>query len=352
MTDPARPAESVTHPSAELFVPALVALLVGALAMGASPIFVRLADVGPFASAFWRVALALPALWAWDRYEARREQRTPPLGNRPRRAWSMPVILAGVLFAGDLSFWHLAITHTTVANATFFATTAPVWVVLGSWAMRSEAVGRATLVGLFLALAGGATLLGESVSVEPGRVMGDVFGLITAIFFGAYFLAVRAARKWHGPARITYASSLLTALLLLGVATASGERLLPASAEGLAMLVALALVSHAGGQGLLAFSLGYLPATFSSLVIFVEAIGAAALGWIALGEALSPLQVAGGLVILAGIWIARPRTARNAPTISDAAQILPLSAAMSGDEGDERSQENAGTAAWRGGRPD
>ena len=79
--------------------------------MGASPIFVRLADVGPFTSAFWRVTLALPVLYAWMR-----------LADRPERAserFSRAAILAGLAFAGDLFFWHLAIVHTSVANATF-----------------------------------------------------------------------------------------------------------------------------------------------------------------------------------------------------------------------------------------
>jgi drug/metabolite transporter (DMT)-like permease len=58
---------------------------------------------------------------------------------------------------------------------------------------------------------------------------------------------------------------------------------------------------------LLAIALGSLPATFSSLVIFLEAVAAAALGWIVLGERLSLVQAVGGLLILAGIFIARPR---------------------------------------------
>ena len=95
---------------------AFAALVVGAMAMGISPIFVRLADVGPFASAFWRVALALPALYAWMRLS-----ETAP----PARRFSPPVVLAGLAFAGDLLFWHSAILRTSVANATFFATTAP-----------------------------------------------------------------------------------------------------------------------------------------------------------------------------------------------------------------------------------
>jgi hypothetical protein len=80
------------------------ALVGGAMAMGVSPIFVRWADVGPFASAFWRVALALPLLWLWMRFSER---------SLPRRRFSWPTLLAGLAFTGDLLFWHSAILHTS-----------------------------------------------------------------------------------------------------------------------------------------------------------------------------------------------------------------------------------------------
>jgi drug/metabolite transporter (DMT)-like permease len=69
----------------------------------------------------------------------------------------------------------------------------------------------------------------------------------------------------------------------------------------------MAWISHAGGQGLLVFSLGRLPAVFSSLVIFLEALAAALFGWALLAEPLSLPQALGGALILLGIWIARPR---------------------------------------------
>jgi drug/metabolite transporter (DMT)-like permease len=87
--------------------------------------------------------------------------------------------------------------------------------------------------------------------------------------------------------------------------------------RGWAILIALAWVSHAGGQGLLAVALGSLPAMFSSLVIFLEALAAAGLGWLVLSERVTLLQAVGGLVIVGGIWIARPRD--NKPDIGEAA---------------------------------
>src|SRR3954447_5395454 len=97
------------------FAVALAALVVGAIAMAASVLFVRWADVGPYASAFWRVFLALPFLWIWMRLESRSPGRaTAPIDRA--------MILAGLFFTGDLFFWHLAILGTSVANATFLAT--------------------------------------------------------------------------------------------------------------------------------------------------------------------------------------------------------------------------------------
>jgi drug/metabolite transporter (DMT)-like permease len=268
---------------------------------------VRLADVGPFASAFWRTFLALPFLLAWARLEAR--------GAPPPPRFDTSVLLCGLLFAGDLFFWHLAILGTTVANATFLATSAPIWVVLGGFLLRSETIGARTLAGLALCLAGGAALMGESYGFAPHRQWGDVYGLVTAVFFGGYMLAVRHARGRHGAGRLIFLSTAVTAACLLVVALALEPRLMPQSAGGVAALFALAIVSHAGGQGLVAVALGWLPATFSSLVIFLEAIAAAVFGWLILGEALGMVQIIGGALILLGIWVARPRPA--APAIGE-----------------------------------
>jgi drug/metabolite transporter (DMT)-like permease len=284
---------------------AFAALILGAVAMGASPIFVRFAEVGPFTSAFWRVFLALPVLWLW----ARRERHAaPPLGDADRGA-VQAIVLAGLLFSGDLIFWHLAIMNTSVANATFLATLAPVWVVLGSGLLIGEHVERKVLFGLALGLAGMAFLIGGTARLAPENLDGDLYGVATSFFFGGYFLAVRRARRTFGSGRTLFLSSIVTAAVLLVFALVMEDRFWPLTVYGVAALLALALISHAGGQGLLAFALGYLPAAFSALVIFVEAIAAAALGWMILSEAIGLTQLLGALAIFAGITIARPKQA-------------------------------------------
>jgi len=285
------------------FAPAFAALCAGAVAMGISPIFVRFAaaDVGPFASAFWRVTLALPVLYVWMRLE---EARAP---ETPRRSFSRATILAGLAFAGDLFFWHLSILNTTIANATFFATTAPIFVVLLVWLVLRERVASSTVAGLLLCLLGGAALIGQSLQVAPDRIRGDLFGVATAVFFGLYFLTVGRARRSAGAARVTFESGVVTAAVLLVVALVLDGDIVPKTLPGLAALFAMAFISQAGGQGLLAVALGRLPAVFSSLVIFLEAVAAALFGWVILGEALTLVQALGGFLILGGIWVARPK---------------------------------------------
>ena len=275
------------------------ALVAGAVAMGVSPIFVRLADVGPFTSAFWRVALALPLLYAWTRLA------DGPEG--PGERFSRATILSGLAFAGDLFFWHLSIVHTSVANATFFATTAPIWVVLFGWLLFRQKVTAGVLAGLALCLIGGAALLAQSLELRPAGALGDAFGIATGVFFGLYFLAVQAARKTASAARLTFEATLITAAILFVVAVVAERSMLPHSVRGLAALLAMAWISHTGGQGLLSVALGRLPAAFSSLVIFLEAIAAAGFAWLILAEPVTSMQALGGVAILAGIFVARPK---------------------------------------------
>ena len=297
----------MTHPASPVSPPAsyprsaYAALLFGACGMGMSPMFVRFAaeaGVGPYASAFWRVFLALPFLWVWARIEEG--------GGSAKPTFHKPMIWAGLLFSCDLFFWHLSILRTSIANATFLSTTAPVWVLLVSVVVLKQKAKPATLGGLALCLLGGSSLIGDTLSLAPERLMGDLFGLMTAVFFGLYFFGIKYARDLSGAGRSTFAASAVAAMVLL-VALATQDQLLPSTLKGAASLLLMAMISQALGQGLLSVALGRLPTVFSALVIFLEAVAAAALGWIVLDEALSPLQWLGGGLILCGIFIARPR---------------------------------------------
>jgi drug/metabolite transporter (DMT)-like permease len=282
--------------------PALVALLAGAAFIALSPIFVRLAldaGVGPTAAAFWRVALAVPVLWMVC--GLKRGTRLRPYTGK----WPL-LIAAGLAFAGDLAFWHKSIQLTSVANATLLANLASIFVTLAAWMFLRQRPSALFLAGLGAALAGVALLVHTSLRFSPTGLAGDAFGVVTAMFYAAYILAVKGLRdRGETTLRLMAVTSTITAILLFPVALASGETLVPDSARGWWILAGLALVSHAAGQGLIAFALAHLPAAFSSVSLLFQPVMAAAFAWLLLAEPLAPLQVAGGLVVLLGIYLAR-----------------------------------------------
>jgi drug/metabolite transporter (DMT)-like permease len=286
---------------------ALPAVLVGGIAIGFSPIFVRLSELGPIATGFYRLFLALPLLWLWMRFEGRREAE-----GMTKIKW-LPIAVPGILFAGDILFWHWSITYTTVANATLLANLSPVIVTFGAWFYLRERVTFQFLVGMILAMGGAALLMNASASLGAGHVLGDMFGLITACFFGSYVVTIARLRDRNAASTIMFYSSAVTCVLLLAATLVSGESLLPRSSNGWIALFALAWISQAMGQGLIAYALGHLPASFSALAILIEPLTAAILGWVWLGEALGVLQAAGGIIVLAGITVARRASGPMAP---------------------------------------
>ncbi len=296
------------NPQQSQFSLPLAALILGAVAMGASPIFVRLADVGPFASAFWRMALAIPILWGWLKYEAAHARKNgASIHVLDTSTDAKLIVWIGFLFAGDLFFWHLSILNTSIANSTLLATTTTIVVTFGAWIFLKEKITPQIMTGVLSGVAGAGVLIGASATFAPENVLGDISGLITAGFFGTYFLSLAYARRRMSAAQVMFYPAIVTAGFLLIAALLLDDALFPQTLQGLATLCALALISHIAGQGLAAYALGHLPAVFSSLVLFFEVLAAALLAWLIFAEPLSLWQLGGGLLILAGIYVARPR---------------------------------------------
>ena len=278
---------------------AVAALLAGATAIATSALFVKVSETGPVATAFWRVALALPVLWAWAAIEQRGSHAASFAADRRL------MLAAGLFFAGDLAVWHWSIVLTSVANATLLANLAPIFVTLAAWLLFRTRPSGLFVVGLATALAGVAALLGGDFHLGGRELLGDFLGVVTAVFYAAYQLTVTRLRARCATSSIMAWSGLVTAAALLPVAVLSGEQVIPATATGWLILAGLALIAQAAGQSLIAYAMAHLPATFSSVGLLLQPVVAAALAWVLLGEILGPIAIAGGVVVLIGIRIAQ-----------------------------------------------
>ncbi len=291
---------------------ALIALFVGACGIGLAPVFPKLAfdaeqqlpggGVGMIATAFWRTALAAPLFWC---LHARNRRR---LSSATVQSSSHLLWLPGIVFAADLAAWHKAFEFTTLANATLLANLASIVVAVVGYLWLRERLGWTFVLGAAVALTGTSVLLGVDLGRGRDPVIGDALGLLTACFYASYLLLVKVLRRDFSAAQIMAYSSSVSAVGLLVIAYVSGEQLVPRTWEAWSAVVALALVSHVGGQGLIAYAMGHLPASFATLSLLVQPVVTATISWILFAQALSPLQIGGGVLVLGGLVVARRGT--------------------------------------------
>lgn len=281
----------------------LVAVVIGALILGATTAALREIDIGSTAAGFWRVALALPILVILIASTAQSTWQLPA-----RNQWG-PLLTAGACFAGDLIFWHLSLIHTTLGNATFLATLSSLWVPLTAFVFLRQPLSRLFLLGLTCALGGSGILVASHLSVGTGSWTGDLYGLLTGFFFTGYILAVGRCRETLSTADTMLYSSALCALILLPFMLVAnitaGEPMVPASLTGWLSVFALAWLAHLLGQGLVAFGVGRLNTSLAAVILCLEGVGAMAVGALFYAEARGPFDLIAVILIVLGIALAQ-----------------------------------------------
>jgi drug/metabolite transporter (DMT)-like permease len=290
----------------------LLALLAGAIALGSSPILVRLSELEPTATAFYRVALAAPTflVFSYAREEA------PPLEAYSKAQWLglFWLIAAGAFFAVDLFCLHWSLRRTSVVNATLFLNSAPIFVSLGAWAIFGELPSRRAVLSYVIAIGGVALLLGGVAAFERDRLFGDALGLAAGCAYGGYLLVVSRLRYKTPTSLIMGVTTLSCACFLFPATLSMGESLLPKTAAGWITLFALALLTHAAGQGLLVFAIKYFPAFTSSVTLLLQPVVAACGAWILFNETLGAWQLMGCGIVLFGILLCHDASTRTSAT--------------------------------------
>lgn len=272
------------------------ALLAGNAALALGPWLVRLSDTGPVSAGFWRLILPVPilAFLAW------RSRSPGPLDKK----LTVLCLIAGGFFAVDLASWHIGIERTRLANATLFGNAGSIiLMVWGLIAARRAPSGREG-VGVIAAIAGAGILLGRSMEISATTFIGDLFCLAAGIFYAFYLLPAQRARAVLGSWFVLLLVSLTAAPILLGMAIAAGEPVLPGAAGWTPILV-LALSSQVIGQGLLVFSLRNFSPLVIGMALLTQPAIAATVGWLAFGELLEPLDICGMVLVGAALVLAR-----------------------------------------------
>jgi drug/metabolite transporter (DMT)-like permease len=276
---------------------AFPAIVLGSTMLAFGPWLVRLADVAPVASAFWRLALAVLPLALLARFTG------APLaaGTINVRVLGLAAV-AGLFFAVDIALWHYGIMRTTLANAALLSNAASFLLPLWGFVVLGQKPGRKALFAIGFALGGTLLLVGQSAELSPRHLAGDLLCLGAALFYTGYLIVIDGLR------------GRVPVFPLLALATAFGAAsLLPAALlmEGAfwphdwTPLVVLALGSQVVGQGLVVFAVGHLRPLVVGLALLVQPAVATIIGALRFGEVPGGPEIAGAALVVAALILVR-----------------------------------------------
>ncbi len=285
---------------------AYLALALGLFAIGFSAIFIRLAGVPGTVAGFYRMAIGLAVL-------------TPVFLLSNRNKGPMPLhevriaVLGGLLFAIDLSFWSTGVVLSGATNPTLLANTAPVWVGIGAMLIYREKLPFAFWVGLVIAMAGAALVLGFDALQAFDLGLGTFLGLLAGIFYGGYFLVTQRGRRKLDALTYFWISVCSATLVLLGINLILNQPLLGHSMQAYLSLIGVGVLSQGIGWLAINYAQGHLPATLVAPTLLAQPVMTAVFAIPILGEHLAWIEVLGGAVVLGGIYtVHRSRPRRGA----------------------------------------
>lgn len=282
---------------------AYAALAGAVVAIAWSAIFVRWADIPGSASAFYRVLIAAAILLPWRATHKPAAARRQP----PSRGAVTAAIAAGVFFALDLAFFNTAIMRSSAATTSLLGSNAPIFVGLGSWLFLRKTPHGLFWAGLAASMCGIALMVWAAASGTPGAarasLSGDLMAIAAAFCFAGYILAVSKARESMDTLTLNAIAMAVSTITLLPICLAIGAPLWNYSSATWIALLWLGIISQVGAYLAIAYALGHLPATVVSIGLLAQAPLTALLAATLLDERLNALQLAGGLLVLAGIYI-------------------------------------------------
>ena len=286
-------------------------ILAGAqLAIGAAAIFARyaLSGAGPIAVAASRLTIATLVLLAIGALRRSHER----LHTTRERAI---FFAAGIALAIHFAAWIWSLEYTTVAISTLLVATTPIWTALYEAIVRGRRLSRPATIAFATGALGLIMVVGfdRTSPPHPGHeIFGAALALLGSFAIGAYLLLVREVRDQFSTRAIVTRTYGWSAIALIAGAFAAHQP--PPSVHAKAAwggIIAMAFASQLLGHTGLNAALRWFTPSAISFSTLVEPVFAAALALIVFGEAVSPLAIAGGIILLGSIAVVLREERRN-----------------------------------------
>lgn len=307
----------------------MLVVFFGILVASTSAIFIRFAqqDASSIVIAAYRLSMATLILIPLALRGHRRELFSL---KRSQIGW---IVFSGVFLAFHFATWISSLEYTTVASSVVLVSTTPLWVAIFSPIFLHERPTLWVVIGMTVSLVGGSLVgISEACQFQAGRVvcppvevfvqgrafLGNLLALAGALSAAAYLIVGR----WLRPtlSLVVYITTVygMAAVVLVAMAVLSGNPLSGFPPSLYLACLALAVGPQLLGHTSINYSLRFLSAAFVSVVMLGEPISSTILALIVLKETPTILEVAGGVIILLGIYLA----SRSQATVSQPKQAV------------------------------
>ena len=254
----------------------MILIVIGIMGISLSSIFVKYAQSPSVVTAayrlLWTIILMTPAVICSKKYRQELLETSPKL--------VLLCILSGIFLALHFTLWFESLNHTSVASSTTIVCTEVIWVVT---------------------LAGSMLIAFSDSSGQGNHLYGDFLALLAAIAVAVYTLIGRIARATASTTVYTYLVYGACAVTLVLMTLAQGLSLTGYGSSGIVVGFLLAVFSTILGHSIFSWCLKFLSPAFVSASKLCEPAVAAVFAAFLFHEIPKPLQILGGLVIIAGV---------------------------------------------------
>lgn len=275
-----------------------IVLFVAVWAISTGAIFARMAQAPPLVIAAYRVGLATLILLPLALVQSREE-----LLQFTVRDLGLAVA-AGLFLALHFATWITSLFYTTVANSVVLVNTNPLWVGLLSPLMTKEPVGKATAAGIAVSVVGGVFIGAGDWGLGSRALRGDLLALAGGICAAFYLLLGRNLRRKFSLVAYIFVCYGSAALFLWLLVLSMQLPISGFSWQTWGCFGGLALIAQIIGHSSYNWALRWLPASLIAVSLLGEPVVSSVLAYYLFDEGLTWLKLAGGGLILSGIFMA------------------------------------------------
>lgn len=274
-----------------------IPIAIGVLTVGLSAIFVKLTTADAGVTAFYRmffsVVIMLPLFLLSYRSELR---------DLKRRDWLFSG-LAGLFLAIHFVLWFESLNYTSVASSTVLVTLQPIFALAGTALFFKEIITGKMLTAVLIALTGSVIISWGDFQVSSTALFGDVLALLACGFITAYLLVGQDVRKRVSLITYTFLVYSASSIILFAYVLYERQPLISYPASDWMWFLALALLPNLLGHSLFNWAIKWVSTNVISITILFEPVIASAAAYFVLRENITTTQLAGGIIVLAGILL-------------------------------------------------